>query len=167
MSEEVSGFVRHRYSWHSPVLNRFIENLDRRYSKQNVKSLAKKRVYGSTRDISVPTGILSWMKAGHSEKENVPPADDPLASDQELISLNDILNQTKPSYTVITIIQDPSLMLLLLCNQELINCNADSESLNHHCLVTTISQLSYAAAFCNHAIKLLTFSLIHIALYGV
>jgi len=57
--------------------------------------------------------------------------------------------------------------MLLLCNQELTSCNADSESLNHHCLVTTISQLSYAADFCDHAIKPLTFSLIHIALCGV
>jgi len=38
MSEEVSGFVHHRYSWHSPVLNRFIENLDKRYSKQMLKA---------------------------------------------------------------------------------------------------------------------------------
>ena len=62
MSEEEEnseGFIRHRYSWRSPVVNQFIEKLDKRYSRKNKHSLAKKRVYGSELNKPTPDGMPS------------------------------------------------------------------------------------------------------------
>ena len=76
--EEPDGdeFVRHRPSWRSPFLNRFVAKLENRFIKKNAKSLAKPRRYGSIINRLAPTGIPSWMKGSDGDKENLSPEDD-------------------------------------------------------------------------------------------
>ena len=64
MSEEEvesDSFLRHRPSWRSSPLNRFLEKLENRYKSKNPNSLAKPRTYGDPVQKIAPFGTPSWM----------------------------------------------------------------------------------------------------------
>ena len=64
MSEEEGdndSFIRHRPSWRSSSLNRFLEKLENRYKSKHPNSLAKPCTYGDPVQKIPPSGTPSWM----------------------------------------------------------------------------------------------------------
>ena len=64
MSEEEEnedGFIRHRQSWRSQALNRFIEKIDNHLSKKSGKSTARRREYGDLCERPTPKDVPKWM----------------------------------------------------------------------------------------------------------
>ena len=61
--EEAEGddFIRHRPTWRSSSLNKFLEKLDSRFKAKHQKSLAKPRSYGSPSDKPASDDIPSWL----------------------------------------------------------------------------------------------------------
>ena len=86
MSEEEDGdlFVRHRPSWRSDTLNRFLEKLERRFKDKHPTSLAEPRAYGEPVQKDPPASIPSWMirpKQGEDSNESIPDQLKPFSED--------------------------------------------------------------------------------------
>ena len=75
LSEEVNDdgtFIRHRYSWRSSQLNRFVDKREERIAKKSKKKLARKHTYGSVINQSAPPNVQEWMKIGIVQNETSP-----------------------------------------------------------------------------------------------
>ena len=84
MSEEENdgdGFIRHRYSWRSDKLNKFIEKLDKRHGKSTRAGPAKKRIYGQMITKQTPENLPPWMVA-KADADN----DDTAAHNEDALS---------------------------------------------------------------------------------
>ncbi|CAI8031455.1 hypothetical protein GBAR_LOCUS17848 [Geodia barretti] len=82
--EEGGSFIRHKPSWRSNTLNRFLEKLERRFKEKHPNSLAKPRTYGEPIQKAPPAGIPSWMvkpeQPGESVNETI---ENELSSDED------------------------------------------------------------------------------------
>ena len=79
--EDGDSFIRHRPSWRSSTLNRFLEKLENRYKSKHPKSLAKPRTYGDPVQKIPPSGAPLWMVSPEHSNEGLA-----AGSDHELFS---------------------------------------------------------------------------------